>query len=92
MEPNVNSSGMMNGMPPTPMESNKKIGPIIGVLVILLLIIIAVLYFFSQKLNTEPKIMEDKMDVESSMSTTTDQSTNIEADLNAQLEDVDYSF
>ncbi|NDB58445.1 hypothetical protein EB001_08370, partial [bacterium] len=51
MEPNTNSSGMMNGLPQVPKE-NKKIGPILGALAIVLIIIIASLIFFGKKLNT----------------------------------------
>lgn len=52
MEPNVqNSSGMMNGMPPqAPHE--KKVGPIVGTLIIVLVLIVAALYFINQRLNT----------------------------------------
>ncbi len=100
MQPNQNSNGMLNGLPPVPQE-NKKIGPIVGVLVIVLLIIIAALYFFSQKLNTSSNtnadvIPETQMDEAnnkiSSSTSDTNSSAAIQADLDAQLKDIDYSF
>lgn len=95
MEPNAqNSSGMMNGIPPVP-KPDKKIGPVIGVLVIVLLLIIAALFFFGQNLNTtpvdEPLDQEPVVRNEAGLSTSTNEA-DIEADLDAQLEGVDYSF
>lgn len=97
MEPNRNSSGMLNGLPRTPGE-NRKIGPIIGVLVIVLVIIIAALYFFGQKLNTNPtttEVSEIPVTTEQTgvqTTNTNDEAAAINADLDAQLQDVDYSF
>jgi len=88
MEPNTNASGMMNGMPPVAKE-NKKVGPILGALVIVLVIIIAALYFFSQKLNTTPVTPE--VNTEEATETSSDAAV-IESDLDAQLQDIDYSF
>jgi len=97
MEPNINPSGMMNGLPPVPKE-NKKIGPIIGVLVIVLIIIIGALVFFGKKLNTTPTTDTNQepaevfSNVDSTLPVTEDSSAAIEADLDAQLQDIDYSF
>ena len=99
MEPN-NSNSMLNGLPLTP-KDGKKIGPILGVLVIVLVIIIAALYFFSQNLNTKstptessPVVVEE-MD-ETSNSTSSEAIGNdaaaIQAELDMQLKDIDYSF
>ncbi len=94
MEPNRNSSGMLNGLPKVPQNSG-GIGPIIGVLVIVLIIIIAALYFFGQKLNTTPTVEQTPTPTNTTSQTTTptpDNATAINADLDAQLKDVDYSF
>jgi len=95
MEPNQNSNGMLNGLPLTP-KDNRKIGPIVGVLVIVLVIIVGALYFFSQRLNTtDTNTTETTADMQES---TTDDTTNsngasaLEADLDSQLLDIDYSF
>ena len=90
-----NSSGMMNGMPPTP-HTEKKVGPIAGALIIVLILIIAALYFFGQKLNTESipatTSAQQTSDAMTASASQTDNTATLEADLNAQLKDVDYSF
>jgi uncharacterized protein YpmB len=88
-----NSSGMMNGMPPVN-KSQGKIGPIIGVLVIVLIIIVASLYFFGQRLNTQSNsnIPKDVILNETVLMSTSTDINSIEEDLNVQLNDVDYSF
>lgn len=101
MDINVNnSSGMMNGMP-RESKGEKKVGPIIAVLVIILVIIIAALYFFGQKLNTQAPLENPKTESQQTLNTNTENqanlssSTEVEAlqtDLDAQLKDVDYSF
>lgn len=82
------------------MDSNKnsnKIGPIAGGLVVIILIVIAGFYFFQQKLSKDAvkdestMIEETKLDNDTKVSTSND-SAVIEADLNAELKDVDYSF
>lgn len=96
---NQNSSGMMNGIPPVN-HTEKKVGPIIGALIIVLILIIAALYFFGQKLNTEapsvpatteqavtPASNENAANVLSSTSI-----DSLQADLDAELSNVDYSF
>jgi flagellar biogenesis protein FliO len=93
MEPNVqNSSGMMNGIPPVP-QTNKKLGPVIGALVIVLILIIASIWFFGK--NTTPASDENNQDTvlrnEAGLSNSTNEA-DINADLDAQLQDVDYSF
>lgn len=97
MEINQSSSGMMNGIPPVPKEE-KKIGPILGVLVIVLAIIVAVLYFFTGKINNVTPAQDTTTTSSEQISTTTktdedvsDEKT-IEADLDSQLKDIDYSF
>ena len=96
-----NSSGMMNGMPPKP-QTEKKVGPIAGALIIVLILIIAALYFFGQKLNTESIPQQSTSALQSPAAVPTDamsanaSSSNdvasLQADLNSQLKDVDYSF
>ena len=95
-----NSSGMMNGMPPTP-HVEKKVGPIVGTLIIVLVLIIAAIYFFGTKLNTVKQTSEDTaqteaiVDGQNSMTATAteaDDVTSLESDLDIQLKDVDYSF
>lgn len=99
-----NSSGMMNGMPPTA-HTEKKVGPIVGALIIVLILIIAALYFFGQKLNTESVPQDNTSAQTTSLNTQTraqetmaasasqaDDIASLQADLNSQLQDVDYSF
>jgi hypothetical protein len=93
-----NSSGMMNGMPPAP-KTEKKIGPIVGTLVIVLVLIIAALYFFGQKLNTEAPVQPAQQSMDTTPAATmtaaassSDDVGSLQSDLNSQLKDVDYSF
>lgn len=96
---NQNSSGMMNGLPPQS-KTDKKIGPIVGALIIVLIIIIASLYIFGKNLNTETEVMtpeaattEETSDATASVaSPIIDDTTSLDAELDAQLKDVDYSF
>ncbi len=88
-----NSSGMMNGMPPIK-QNEKKVGPIIGALIIVLILIIAALYFFGQKLNIEAPAQQTSQTSEenvanSSSSISTD---SLNSNLDEVLNDVDYSF
>ncbi len=93
-----NSSGMMNGMPPTPAPATeKKVGPIVGVLIIVLMLIIAALYFFGSKLNTEAPVTTpaEQTTAANNMGATATQADDVntlQSDLNVQLKDVDYSF
>lgn len=94
MEPNIqNSSGMMNGMPPV-VTKDRKIGPIVGALVIVLIIIISTLYFFGQRLNTEPQTSsENETPVRNEVAlSSSNEVQDLNADLDAQLNNVDYSF
>lgn len=96
MEPNTqNSSGMMNGIPPIP-KQDRKIGPIIGVLIIVLVLIIAALYFFGQKLNTtnteQPAALQTTNTENSASASSSTSDAALKADLDAQLKDIDYSF
>lgn len=100
-----NSSGMMNGMPPAP-QTEKKVGPIVGALIIILILIIAALYFFGQRLNTEAPIQTPPTDqtsqqttlnnapasTQTATATQTDSVSSLQTDLDNQLKDVDYSF
>jgi hypothetical protein len=96
-----NSSGMMNGMPPQP-QSERKVGPIVGALIIVLILIIAALYFFGQKLNTnspatvspspETSLNQSSNDTASAIQAEDDNITTLEQDLDIQLKDVEYSF
>lgn len=94
-----NSSGMMNGMPPT-MHEEKKIGPIIGTLIIVIVIIIAALYFFGKRLDNNPVQNNSDITPPAVYETNTlpanadnavDEST-LNADLDSQLKDIDSSF
>ncbi len=89
------SSGMMNGMPPT-INPERKIGSIIAVLIIVLILIIVSLFYFGKNLNTKSTDTYNGDDViparnEEVLSTSTD-SAVLEADLDAQLKDIDSSF
>ena len=91
-----NSSGMMNGMPPVAHE-NKKVGPIIGALIVVLILIITALFFFGQRLNTQAPLTTDtevpiRNEAAASSAATSDDSTTLNAELDAQMRDVDYSF
>ncbi len=96
-----NSSGMMNGMPPAP-QTEKKVGPIVGVLIIVLVLIVAALYFFGQKLNTDTPARDNTQAMQSTSplpsetmtasAAQADDTAALEAELEAQLKDVDYSF
>ena len=99
MEINTNnSSGMMNGLPPTN-KDERKVGPIVGALIIILAIIIIILYFFGKRLNTtEMPIIENQanteVSIESEINSISSESdtANIEKYLDEQLKDIDYSF
>lgn len=95
-----NSSGMMNGMPPVP-STEKKVGPIVGALIIVLILIIAALYFFGSKLNTQAPIetQEQQASLDKANGTEmtasaaqADDINSLQADLDMQMKDVDYSF
>ncbi len=87
-----NGSGMMNGIPPV-IKEEKKIGPLLVTLVIVLLLVVGALYVFGQNLNKNSEVVEDNKStvVNTSPKVSTDQN-DIEADLDAQLNNVDYSF
>ncbi len=92
-----NSSGMMNGIPPTNQQHEKKVGPIVGALIIVLILIIAALYFFGQKLNTQAPSQQTTTQTPTENANMANSSSSLnpdvmKADLDAQLKDVDYSF
>lgn len=77
------------------MDSNKKIGPIVAGLVIALIVIIGGLYFFARDLNTN----KDVTPTPTTTTVTTDadvaaenDAAVIQADLDSQASDLDYSF
>jgi hypothetical protein len=99
-----NSTGMMNGMPPVP-KPEKKVGPMIGAIIIILALIAAALYFFGQKVNTNSpanNVLPDpttaaiatpaNTDSMQAAAAKSDDVTSIETDLSSQLKDIDYSF
>jgi len=92
-----NSSGMMNGLPPSKRD-DRKVGPIVGALVVILIIIVVILYFFGKRLNTQSPV-NTTADTNQSSLTTKETATTIETDINSintqldsQLKDIDYSF
>ena len=98
-----NSSGMMNGIPPVS-QPEKKIGPIVAILIIVLVLIIAGLYFFGQKLNTSYNTTSDQtltpaVQTPPASQVSYDQRSvanvsdikALENDIDAQLQEVDYS-
>ncbi len=86
-----NSSGMMNGMPPV-VKKDRKIGPIIGALVIVLILIITALYFFGQRLNTQAPTSIQNTSQSAAILSSSTEVKDLQADLDVQLKDVDYSF
>lgn len=84
---------MMNGMPPEPKQT-RKVGPIVGALVVVLIIIIVVLFFLGKRLNN-PTSTTSNVNVSSQSEANLSSSTEVkdlQADLDVQLKDVDYSF
>ena len=86
----------MNGMPPQP-QTEKKVGPMVGALIIILVLIIAALYFFGSKLNTAPvvenvQVMEETQQEMPAAAAQADDVETLEAELSAELQDIDYSF
>ncbi len=99
-----NSSGMMNGMPQMP-QQEKKVGPIVAVLIIVLVIIIACLYLVGQRLNTQNTEIPNPTDNsaqnqsinmnnpdETATASQSDTVDTLKSDLDNQLKNVDYSF
>lgn len=91
-----NSSGMMNGIPKAPVEQ-KKIGPVIGILAVVIILIVSALYIFGTKLNTKPAVNVEPVVQETNTTNTASVSSSIDnsaiqADLDSQLKDIDYSF
>lgn len=89
-----NSSGMMNGMPPAP-QSEKKVGPIFAIIIIVILLIIGAFYLFGQKVRTAP-VVEQSIQTEQPTMTASviqaDDTGSLEAELSAEMKNVDYSF
>lgn len=95
---NQNSSGMMNGMPPVP-KQEKKLGPIVGVIIVILILIVAALFFLGKDLNTgapaQEAPIEQSVDSTPNTSAAADAASelsDIQAELDAEFQDVDYSF
>jgi hypothetical protein len=95
-----NSSGMMNGLPKESKE-DKKVGPIVGALIIVLILIITALFFFGKRLNTQStntpisneqsSIQNTPIRNEANLSSSTEVQ-DLQADLDAQIKDIDFSF
>lgn len=92
-----NSSGMMNGLPPTKKE-DRKVGPIVGALMVVLMICVVVLYFFGKRLNTQNPVSPENTNVpvknienykEDSVS---EEINSIQKELDGQMKDIDMSF
>lgn len=97
MDNNLNPNSMMNGIPPVPAKG-KNVGAIIGVVAIVLIIIISALYLLGSNINTDRTVTEESITTETSNSGNTANVSNstdtesLNADLDAQLKDIDYSF
>ncbi len=101
MENMQNSSGMMNGMPPQP-KTARKVGPIVGILIIVIILIVAAIYFFVPKTDSTAPVQNTQAVQTTPTNNTGDQTASVvaksddlatlEADLSAELKDIDYSF
>lgn len=97
-----NPSQMTNGMPGMPEKSGKNLGVMLGVLVVVLIIIIGGIFVFGKsssspeniKINdsTVPVQATETNVIRNEAGNTSDADAQIQADLDAQLKDVDYSF
>src|SRR3954462_6173270 len=96
---------MPSSQAPLQPKSERKVGPIIGALIIILVLVIAALYFFSQRLNnTEPanttgsetsaSVTSDvsAQNTQTAQAAPSDDVASIQTDLDGTLKDVDYSF
>ncbi len=80
-------------------KQEKHLGPIFGVLIIVLILIIGALYFLGPKFNAAPAVDEQTSvlpsETNSSMAAAAGEADDVDtlqADLNAEMKDVDYSF
>lgn len=99
MEPNnqfnqdVNTSAPISAENPvsTPMESKKKVGPIVAILAIVLILIIGVLYLFASGINNTPTIEEEAGVSETVVPVTSnsDDVSDLDADLEASIDGID---
>jgi flagellar basal body-associated protein FliL len=96
MEPNNQFQGMDNGMnnspisannpASTPIESKKKVGPIVVVLAIVLILIIGALYLFASNMGSNTNSPAETVEP---ITNTSDEVTDIDADLNSAIEGID---
>ncbi len=78
-------------------HSEKKVGPIVGALIIIIILVIAALWFFGSKLNTDapvesaPVVQQNDTQMQASAASA-DDVNSLQADLDATFTDVEYSF
>jgi HAMP domain-containing protein len=76
-------------------DGQRKVGPIIGTLVIVLILIIAALYLFASRVNQEPTPSDSSSDAAAVSQTvepitgTADDASSLEADLNRATQGLD---
>lgn len=91
------SSGMMNGLPPTKRE-DRNVGPIVGALVVVLLIIVVTLYFFGKRLNTQnsqpvtDQVATQQNTAQVEATITPAEIESMQDELDDQVRNVDFSF
>jgi hypothetical protein len=96
MNENQNPNAMLNGMPPMPQESTNKKGLVLIVLVVILLVILGLMYTLkgsNSSINTDTaNVPQESTPIRNEGSLQDPTDAQIQADLDAQLKDVDYSF
>lgn len=83
MEPNQQQPQEVNTNSPTHPETESKVGPIIGVIVIILVLLLGVLYFWGQRVDRATQ------DTVADIDATSEDLTSLESDLNAELTDLE---
>ena len=78
----------MNEATPAKQPSEKKVGPIVATLIIVLVLIIAALYVFASKVK-EPAIPTDSSDATSTVSTGSPDLNSLQSDLNNSTSNLD---
>jgi hypothetical protein len=78
----------MNETAPAQQPSEKKVGPIVATLIIVLVLIIAALYVFASKVK-EPAIPTDAQDATSTVSTGSPDLDSLQSDLNDSTSNLD---
>ncbi len=100
MDTNTNNNQMGNGMnyQSMPPKKEKRVGPIVGILIVVLALIIAIIYFVGAKIGTSTESMQNTQTNSQDNSSLTanaskaDDVNTLNADLDSQLKDIDYSF